>query len=228
MTMPDIWTGREPETDSPYYPYRKVIDGNTMAGAEQLPYMLTRYIMDLPLAGYTPPSGNAYPRARLKKLLYWDGALPLEQPLPTTEQMQSIRFDPYRPGTEPDPARGYRIFSQELVAQAQAVPQSIIRVYNGGLTRFQLRNEFVWRQQVIWTVMVHYDLESNMQTTAASRSYLIAQAIIEATEGVNIGGVGSITTRQMTKFDDERTNTGYKIYQDVDWHGEAPNPFFAP
>lgn len=225
--MPDIWTGREPETDSPYYPYRKVVDGNTMAGAEQLPYVLTRYIMDLPLPGYTPPSGNEYPRARIKKLLYWDDALPLEQPLPTTQQMKSIQFDPSHPGTEPDPKRGYRIFSQELVAQAQAVPQSIIRVYNGGLSRYQLKNEFVWRQQVIWTVMVHYALESNMGTTAASRSYLIAQAIIEATEGVNFGGVGSVITRQMTKFDDERTNAGYKIYQDIDWHGDGENPFFS-
>lgn len=224
--MPDLWTGREPTADSPYFPFRKVVDGNTMAGAELLPYVLTRYIMDLPFPNYTPPSGNEFPRARIKKLLYWDDAFPLDQPLPTTEQMQSIRFDPTKPGTEPDPRRGYRIFSQELVAQAQAVPQSIVRVYNGGISRFQLKNEFVWRQQVIWTVMVHYDLESNMATTASSRSYLLAQAIIEATEGVNFGGVGGITTRQMTKFDDERTNTGYKIYQDIDWNGNAPNPFF--
>ena len=225
--MPDIWTGREPEAASPYYPYRKVVAANTMAGAEQLPYLLTKYIMDLPLPGYTPPSGNEYPRARLKKLIYWDGALPLEQPLPTTQQMKSIQFDPYHPGTEPDPKRGYRIFSQELVGQAQTGSQSIIRCYLGGLSRYQLKNEFVWRQQIIWTVMVHYDLESNMQTTEASRSYAIAQAIIEATEGVNFGGVGGIVTRQMTKFDDERTNTGYKIYQDLDWSGDAPNPHFS-
>ena len=102
--MPDEWAGREPEAASPYYPYRKVIPANTMAGAEQLPYVLTKYIMDLPLPGYTPPGDNRFPRARLKKLLYWDGALPLEQPLPTTQQMKSIQFDPYHPGTEPDPA----------------------------------------------------------------------------------------------------------------------------
>lgn len=217
--MADIWTGRDPAVDSPYYPYRKVVDANTMAGAEELPYLLTRYIMDLPLPGYTPPSGNEFPRARIKKLLYWDGALPLEQPLPTVQQMKSIQFDPTHPGAEPDPKRGYRIFSQELVGQAQAVPQSIIRVYNGGLSRYQFKNEFVWRQGIIWTVMVHYDLEANMGTTAASRSYAIAQAIIEATEGVDFGGVGGIITRQVTKFDDERTNTGYKIYQEMDWHG---------
>ena len=111
--MPDIWTGREPEAASPYYPYHKVVAANTMAGAEQLPYLLTKYLMDLPLPGYTPPSGNEYPRARLKKLIYWDGPLPLEQPLPTTQQMKSIQFDPYHPGTEPDPKRGYRIFTHD-------------------------------------------------------------------------------------------------------------------
>ena len=225
--MPDEWVGREPDAASPYYPYRKVVAGNTMAGAEQLPYLLTRYIMDLPLPGYTPPSDNRFPRARLKKLLFWDGPLPLEQPLPTTQQMKSIQFDPLHPGTEPDPQRGYRIFSQELVRQAQAVPQSLIRCYLGGLSRYQLKNEFVWRQQVIWTVMVNYDLEANTGMTANSRSYAIAQAIIEATEGVNFGGIGSLITRQMTKFDDERTNTGYKIYQDIDWNGDGPNPFFT-
>lgn len=225
--MSDEWVGREPDVGSPYYPYRKVIAANTMAGAEQLPYILTRYIMDLPLPGYTPPSDNQYPRARLKKLLYWDGALPLEQPLPTTEQMRSIQFDPTRPGSEPDPKRGYRIFGQELVSQAQAVPQSIIRVYLGNMSRVQVKNEFVFRQTVIWTVMVHYDLESNTGMTAASRSYDLAQAIIEATEGVNFGGIGGMITRQMTKFDDERTNTGYKIYQEIDWSADAPNQEFA-
>ena len=221
--MSDPWTGRDPSTDSPYYPYRKVVDANTMAGVEQLPYVLTKYLMDLPLPGYTPPEGNEFPRARIKKLLYWDGTLPLSQPLPTTQQMKEIQFDPTHPGSPSDPKRGYRIFSQELVAQAQADVQSIVRCYLGGLSRYQLKNEFVWRQQIIWTVMVHYDLEANLGTPANSRSLAIAQAIIEATEGVDFGGVGGIVTRQMTKFDDERTNTGYKIYQDIDWSASAPS-----
>lgn len=225
--MADDWVGREPDASSPYYPYRKTVAGNTLAGAEQLPYLLTKYIMDLPLPGYTPPSGNEFPRARIKKLLYWDSARPLSQALPTTQQMKSIQFDPYSPGTEPDPKRGYRIFSQELVGQAQAIPQSIVRVYLGGVSRYQLRNEFVWRQQIIWTVMVHYDLEGNMGTTENSRSYAITQAIVEATEGLDVGGIGGICTRQITKFDDERTNTGYKIYQDIDWSGDSPNKSFA-
>ena len=125
--------GVKPDIKSPYYPFCKVVSGNTMAGAEELPYILTKYLMDLPEPGYTPPEDNRYPRARLKKLMYWDGALPLEQPLPTTEQMKSIQFDPSHPGSEPDPERGYRIFSQELVRQAQAEAQTVLRIYLGNM-----------------------------------------------------------------------------------------------
>ena len=225
--MADPWAGREPEIGSPYYPYRKVVATNSLAGCEQIPYLLSRYIADLPLNGYTPPSDNSFPRARLKKMLYWDGPMPLDQPLPTTEQMQSIRFDPGRPGSPPDPTRGFRIFPQELTAQAQATSKSIIRVYLGGLTRVQIHNTFVWRQGIVWTIMVHYDLEGNMGTTDASRSFAMTQAIVEATDGLDIGGVGGICTRQITKFDDERTNTGYKIYQDIDWCTDAPSPAYS-
>lgn len=224
--MADIWVGREPGIESPYYPYRKVIAANTMAGIEQIPYLLTRYLMDMPLPGYTPPSDNIFPRARLKRLLYWDCPLPLEQDLPTWEQMRSILFDPEHPGSEPDPTRGYRIFSQELVRQAQSVPQSVLRIYLGNMTRFQVKNEFVFRQTVIYTIMCNYALENNMGT-ASSRSAAIAQAVIEATEGVNFGGIGGMITSQMTKFDDERVNTGYKIYQYIDWTGDAPNQIYA-
>lgn len=225
--MSDEWVGREPTTDSPYYPFYKVLAADTMAGAEELPYILTKYLMDLPSRGYTPPSDNRYPRARLKKLLYWDGPQPLLQPLPTTEQMKSIQFDPEHPANEPDAERGYRIFSQELVRQAQTRPQSIIRVYLGNLMRVMTNNEFVFRQTVIVTVMVNYDLESNMGTTCASRSYAIAQAILEAVDGVNFGGIGGLSVQQMTKFDDERTNTGYKLYMTVDWHGSGENQNYA-
>lgn len=225
--MSEDWTGREPTAESPYYPFYKVVNANTMAGAEELPYIITKYLMDLPSRGYTPPSDNRFPRARLKKLLYWDCPLPLNQPLPTTEQMQSIQFDPEHPADPPDKQRGYRIYSQELVRQAQVEPQSIIRVYPGNLQRVWEKNEFVFRQTIITTVMVNYGIEGNMQTTSASRAYAIMQAIIEATEGVNFGGIGGMITQHVTKFDDERNNTGYKIYQTIDWNGEGANQNYA-
>ncbi|PWM20086.1 MAG: hypothetical protein DBX49_01145 [Clostridia bacterium] len=225
--MSDFWSGRAPAPDSPYYPFPKVTDANTLAGAEQIPYILTRYLMDLPSPGYTPPEGNQFPRARLKKLLYWDGGLPLEQPLPTAAQMMALKFDPARPDTPPDAQRGYRIFTQELVRQAQSSAQSLLRIYLGGTTRIQQKNEFIFRQTIVYTVMVNYALETNTGMTAESRAFNMVQAIVEATEGVNIGGIGGLCMSQITKFDDERVNTGYKVYQYIDWNGGAPNPNFA-
>ncbi len=68
--------------------------------------------------------------------------------------------------------------------------------------------------------MCNYGIEANMQVMGNSRSYAIVQAILAATEGVNVGGIGSLNTYQITKFDDERVNTGYKIYQYIDWGGD--------
>lgn len=217
----DEWTGRRPEPASPYYPYRKVTAGATLSGIEELPYKLTRYLMDLPSEGYVPPSDNRFPRARLKKLLFWDGERPLDKPLPTAREMAAIQFDPTRPADPPDAERGYRIFSQELVRQSQTKAQSVLRIYLGTCQRYQLKNTFVYRQTVLFDVMVNYDLECNMQTVGNSRSSAITQAIAEAIEGVNFGGIGALVINSITRFDDERSNTGSKIYAQVDWNGDA-------
>ena len=225
--MSTDWIGMTPDTGSPYYPYTKVTAGNTMRGIEMLPSRLLNYLADMPETGYTPPDDDLYPRARLKKLLYWDGARPLEQPLPTPEQMKSIMFDPRQPGDPPDAARGYRLFPQELVRQSLVNAQSIVRIHVGNTQKIQLKNTYVYRVTLIYTVMVNYDLESNMETEANSRSLAIMQAIQEATEGVNFGGVGGMNTYQITKFDDERSNTGYKIYQYIDWNGDEISTDFS-
>lgn len=226
--MSNNWIGMPPTPESPYYPYTKVVAANTLAGLETIPYKVMKYLMDLPSRGYTPPSDNIYPRARLKKLIYWDGANPLANPLPTTEQMLSIQFDPETPDRPSDKERGYRIFPQELVTQSQSTSQTVLRVYLGTTQRIRMANTFVYRTNLIYSVMVNYGLESNLQTVANSRSFAIAQAIVEATEGVNFGGIGPATTYQITKFDDERTNTGYKVYQYIDWNGDDPVTPLSP
>lgn len=223
----DDWADIQPTVDSPYYPFWKVQAANTMAGAETLPYILSRYLMDLERPGYTPPSDNFYPRARLKKLLYWDDERPLSQPLPTSEQMLSVMFDPAHPADPPDADRGYRVFAQDLVRQSQYNAQSFLRITLGEITRIQQRNEAVFRQTIIYTIMTNYAQEANLGTPGNSRSYAMLQAIMEATEGVNVGGVGSLFTNRVTKVDDERANLGYKLYQYIDWHGADPHPDYA-
>jgi len=225
--MADKWVGEEPELTSPYYPYRKVVEADTLAGLEQIPYKLCRYLMDLPDGnGYVPPESNKYPRARLKKLLYWDTPLPLKQPLPTPQQMRQLFFDPENPDRPPDPDRGYRLFPQNTVQQSIANSKSLVRVYLGDASSWERSGQFITRQTVMFDVVVNVGIESNTGMTASSRAYDILQCIIESIAGVNFGGIGPLALRQITKIDDERYNLGYKIYCYIDWSGDAPNPYF--
>ena len=226
--MADEWIEREPTIDSPYYPYRKVVTSPTLAGSELLPYILTKYLCDTADSQYTPPSDNIFPRARLKKLLFWDGPKPLEQPLPTDEQIRAIRFDPLNPASPTDKERGYRIFSQEFAQQAQYDSQTRLHVYLGS-TNMSANNlwmgekGFIYRIQIIMKVMTNYALESNTEMATGSRSYDMVQAIVEAINGVSFKGIGPLQVQSITKIDDERTNLGFKIYSLIDFSGEYPN-----
>ena len=227
--MADDWLGREPTIESPYYPFWKAVTAPTMAGAEELPYVLTKYLCDTADSQYTPPSDNRFPRARLKKLLYWDCAKPLDQPLPTDEQIRAIRFDPLKPADPPDKERGYRIFSQEFTQQAQHIAQSRLHVYLGATNMnaentLQGHSGYKYRLQIIVKVMTNYDLETNTEMTANSRSFDIVQAIVESINGVSFKGFSPLIVQSITKIDDERVNMGFKIYSIVDVIGESPNP----
>lgn len=226
--MADVWAGKVPEHESPYWPYRKTNEADTLAGMEQIPYIVVRYLMDLPDGtGYVPPSDNKYPRARLKKLLYWDGPLPLDQPLPTAEQTQALLFDPENPDRPPDTERGYRFFPQNMTQQSMAWSKSLVRVYLSDASVLPSKEMYITRQDVVFDVIVNVSIESNTGMTASSRAYDIVQAIREATAGVNFGGVGPMTLRRITKIDDERNFLGYKIYTYIDWCADAPNPNFS-
>lgn len=226
--MADEWLGREPTIESPYYPFWKAVTAPTLAGAEELPYIITKYLCDTADSQYTPPSNNRFPRARLKKLIYWDGAKPLEQPLPSDAQIRSIRFDPLNPANPPDKERGYRIFSQEFAQQAQYDAQSRLHVYLGATNKnaentLQGHSGFMYRIQVIIKVMTNYALESNTEMTANSRSFDMVQAIVESLNGVVFKGFSPLLIQSISKIDDERVNLGYKIYGLVDFAGESPN-----
>lgn len=225
--MGDIWVSAKPTHDSPYYPFQKVVEADTMAGCEDIPYIISRYLMDLPDAtGYTPPSDNRYPRARLKKLLYWDGPRPLEQPLPTTEQILGILYNPQLPDKAPDAERGYRVFPQNMVQQSMAKSKSLLRVYLSDSQALTSTGNAITRQDVLFDILVNAGIEGNMGTTNASRASAILQAVKEAVSGVSFGGVGGLFVRRVTKIDDERTNLGYKMYCYIDWNGSAPNPSY--
>ena len=230
--MADEWLSREPTIESPYYPFFKAVTAPTLAGAEELPYVITKYLCDTADSQYTPPSDNRFPRARLKKLIYWDCAKPLDQPLPTDAQIRQIRFDPLNPADPPDKERGYRIFAQEFAQQAQHIAQTRLHVYLGATNKnsentLQGHSGFMYKIQVIIKIMTNYDLETNTEMTANSRSFDIVQAVIESINGVVFKGYSPLLVQSISKIDDERVNMGFKIYGLVDYAGESPNPNYT-
>lgn len=209
--MNDWVDNTQPDINSPYYPFIKVHEANTMAGAEQLPYQLITYLLDAEDGnGYVPKDDNSLPRCRIKKLIYYDGLLPLNNPMPTTEQLKAIMFDPLDPSKE-----NTRLYAQEFRSQAQAISQTTLHVYLAGANPASQKTG-VMRQQVIFKVLTNYAQEVNTGMTGASRSYDIVQAIVEAVNGVNFTGVGSMDLKMITKIDDERQNLGYKVYFETD------------
>lgn len=106
---------------SPYYPYEKVQTGYlTMQGTEEIPYQILQYLLDLPDAnGYVPVDDNNRPRVRLAKYLWYDGAQPLSQPLPTVQEKLSMLFDGDSPVPNTDEQKtahpkGYRLYPRSI------------------------------------------------------------------------------------------------------------------
>jgi hypothetical protein len=81
----------EYSTASKFYPYGKV--QHSFYDLKQLPLLpkqICDYLIDAPGKGYTPPDDNSYPRCRFWKDLYFDGADPLTQKLPSITEKMSV------------------------------------------------------------------------------------------------------------------------------------------
>ena len=182
--------------NSPYYPYRKVLSGaNTLRGAELIPYKIINYLLDMPdSVGYVPADDNSRPRVRLMKYLYYDGANPLTNPLPTPKQKQSILFNPDNPDINTDEdkknhPKGYRIFAQRNVAQSLIDAQTILKIYVGRVLDPDIFKTVIGLQAEIWA---NPNLVANTKTTAYDRLFDIEQCLREALSGVDIAGVGTL------------------------------------
>ena len=87
---------------SPTYPYVKAQENYyDLSDTVSLPRKIIDYLIDAPQGDYVPPDNNNYPRCRLWKYLYYDGARPLNQPLPTIQEKMSVLFNPDMPQTPP-------------------------------------------------------------------------------------------------------------------------------
>lgn len=220
--------------NSPYYPYEKDQTGySTFRGWEDIPYKIITYLLDLPDAnGYMPADDNSRPRVRLAKYLWYDGARPLDNPLPTPAQKLSMLFDPEHPDINTDEDKqnhpqGYRIFPQNSIGQSQLDAETIIYCYIGRDTPY---DNFHSRTAIIFEIWTNVNLAANTKTQHYTRLEAIEQAIKEALIGVNITGVGTIQYSQRFHADcgsrtiwDSHVNPGRELTLALLWAESGPD-----
>lgn len=205
---------------SPTYPYERLQQYNRMQGAEEIPRQVINYLMDMPLPGYMPQDGDEYPRSRLMKYLYYDESYPLEQPLPSPTEKLSMVFDPKQATTPPNSEKGYRIFPQQYVAQAQALAATTMYVHMGqSVAKSVNRTEL----SVVFEIMTNVNYESNAGNVM-SRTWAMECAILDALNGVNLNGVGTFYFDRNQHpscgswdIGDRGTNVGRQIVIGLTW-----------
>ena len=210
-------------TPSPTYPYERVQHFVTLNGAEQIPRQVLQYLLDLPLPGYEPPSANDYPRVRLMKYLYHDGVDPLAEPLPTPQQKLDIVYDPLRQTDPPDLEKRYRIFPQAYINQTEYMGRTVLRCYMGStIARTAYRSEL----SLVFEILTN-NVYEGAAGDALSRTWAMECALIEALNGVNISGVGTVYFDRNQHagcgswaIDDRGTNVGRRIVMGVTWGAE--------
>ena len=215
--------------DSPFYPYEKIQTGfSGFRGAEQIPYKIIQYLLDLPDAnGYEPADDNTRPRVRLMKYLWYDGANPLEHPLPTPKEKLSLLFNGDEPVLNTDELKskhpkGYRIFPQVLWGQSQKDAQSTLKIY---MDRSVALTDFKTSLGITFEIMTNAHTDSNTRTDAYSRTYDMEQCLLEALHGVNIVGVGVLDFARGSHgdagsnaiYDTSGTNVGRELHMSVLW-----------
>lgn len=209
---------------SPTYPYERIQRYVTLRGAEEIPRQVCQYLLDLPLPGYTPPDDNEFPRVRLMKYLCYDGTNPLSRPLLTPQQKLDIVFDPLRQTDPPDKELLYRVFPQAYISQTEYVGRTILRCCMGQtIARSAHRCEL----SVAFEVMTNVIYEG-AAGTALSRTLAMECALVEALNGVNINGVGTLYYDRTQHsgcgswpIDDRGTNVGRRVVMGMTWGAEC-------
>lgn len=198
-----------------YHPYERVQDYGSLPELEKVPKMVRDYLMDMPGPGYTPPDNNESYRCCLMKYLYYDGENPLAETLPTVEEKQSVVYNPNSPD-KPPTEKNYRIFTQQLVSQAQTHGVTTMRIYMGRVIPTDSQTA---KASVVIDFLTNGDYDSNTKTIDLSRTYAMACLAQRALSGVNMGaGVGTFTFNRYEHADasiqpinDEITNVGYRL-----------------
>ena len=220
--------------DSPFYPYEKVQDFNTLKGAEEIPYKILMYLLDLPdRNGYVPVDDNSRARVRLIKYLYYDEPNPLAQPLPTPEQKLSLVYS----GDVPHPTtieerekhpKGYRVMMQNYTMPSETDARVILKAW---MARIIPRSDFKTVLGINFEVTINYALNNVMKTENFDRMYTIIQCIIEALHGVNITGIGTVHFNKVvhgdcgyTLYHTEGTSVYGNLFMAIEWQESEPYP----
>lgn len=208
---------------SPYYPFRKIVSGaSTLRGAELIPYKILTYLLDMPDSfGYEPQDDNERPRVRLMKYLYYDGALPLSEALPTPKEKQSLLFDATTPDINTDfqkslHPKGYRLYPQRVIKESELTAKTLLKCYVSHVADPDEYQTSIGITIEIWT---DSNLVSNLKSTAYDRAWNIEQCLREALNGVDIGGVGCLRfTRRHNTY-----NGSEPLWTDGAFAGRAVN-----
>lgn len=189
-----------------YSPYEKVYNYWGEENIVNIPSQIRDYLLLLPSKEcQNPITSNENPRARFVKYLYYDDANPLEKELPSVQERLSIIFDPYKPDQPPISDKGYRVFCQSNVSQANILGQTILRIVMGQMVS---TNPYSVTYSVNFQILSNYSLEANTRSTALLRTFSMEQAIIQALNGVNFGGVGTfMVARSMLNSENRGTIT---------------------
>ena len=221
--------------ESKYYPYGKVQASYfDLSQLPLLPKKISDYLIDAPNPndGYAPEDNNSYPRCRLWKYLFYDGADPLKQNLPSISEKMSVVFNPALPEKAPT-EKGYRLIPQIFTKPSQVDAQTLIYFYIGRMV--PSNDEFKACVSVNFIIFTHYQYEANTQTQVLSRVSGIEQALVEALHGVNMTGIGTFFFSRAKHPDcgseelwDGNTNIGRRLTIAVELEtttGETPDPF---
>ena len=215
------------DPNSLWYPYQKVYPGYyDLTQAHLIPRKVIDYLLDMPDGYYTPPDNNKHPRSLLWKYLYYDGAHPEQQPLPTPQQKMSVLFNPDNP-TQPT-EKGYRLIPQKYIKPAQTEAQTRIYVYMG---RTIATSDNEVQLSVVFDIYTHYTEQANSRVDDSySRVDLISDLIIYALHGIAIIGVGGFYFNRArhpdcgsTPFDDGHDNVGRRLVLGVSVKSETSN-----
>lgn len=213
--------------ESPYYPYEKVQEGFlTMRGSEEIPIKILRYLLDLPDSnGYEPVDDNARPRVRLAKYLWYDGERPLDNELPTPQEKLSLLFDGSETVLNTDQQKklhpkGYRLYPVGYFLQAELTAKTVLKCWIGKV----YPTDFTAKIALNFQIVVNVGHENTTRTEAYSRAYNIEQCIVEALNGVNMTGIGTIRYSREAFIDDGskyQWDEGTHIYRSptlsIDW-----------